>query len=169
MLLLLFNLWAGLLLMNLWTVLLTCLPCELDSLLIEPVSFYSGQSKPFELSPGLISLWAVHETCDTCELVFWPVKTMDFTGQHAGWSTHMWLQSRLLEVSLVCWSDTCTAEERLTHLVFLCQVPWQIQWATFWFFRFLLCPMPNSWTYNFVEVSGHNVKSFKTWCFRMQC
>ncbi len=28
---------------------------------------------------------------------------------------------------------------------------------------------PNSWTYNFVNVSGHNVESSQTWGFRMQC
>ncbi len=27
----------------------------------------------------------------------------------------------------------------------------------------------NSWTYNFVEVSGHNLKSSQTWGFRIQC
>jgi hypothetical protein len=28
---------------------------------------------------------------------------------------------------------------------------------------------PNSWTYNFVEVSGHNLESSQTWDFRIQC
>ncbi len=28
---------------------------------------------------------------------------------------------------------------------------------------------PNSWTYNFVEVSGHNLESLRTWGFRIQC
>ncbi len=28
---------------------------------------------------------------------------------------------------------------------------------------------PNSWTYNFVEVSGHNLESSKTWGFHIQC
>ncbi len=28
---------------------------------------------------------------------------------------------------------------------------------------------PNSWTYNFVEVSGHNFERSQTWCFRSQC
>ncbi len=27
----------------------------------------------------------------------------------------------------------------------------------------------NSWTYSFFEVSGHNLKSFPTWVFRIQC
>ncbi len=31
-------------------------------------------------------------------------------------------------------------------------------------------PKPNSWTYNFVEVSGHNLESFQTWAIRIvQC
>ncbi len=28
---------------------------------------------------------------------------------------------------------------------------------------------PNSWTYNFVEVSGHNLDSSQTWSYRIQC
>ncbi len=28
---------------------------------------------------------------------------------------------------------------------------------------------PDSWTYNFVEVSGHNLESSQTWGFRIQC
>ncbi len=28
---------------------------------------------------------------------------------------------------------------------------------------------PNSWTYNFVEVSGHYLESSQTWGFRIQC
>jgi hypothetical protein len=37
-----------------------------------------------------------------------------------------------------------------------------------------LCPAStvqkrNSWTYNFVEVSGHNLDSSQTWGFRIQC
>ncbi len=28
---------------------------------------------------------------------------------------------------------------------------------------------PNSWTYNFVEVSGHNLESSQTWGFHIQC
>ncbi len=27
----------------------------------------------------------------------------------------------------------------------------------------------NSWKYNFVEISGHNLESSQTWCFRTQC
>jgi hypothetical protein len=29
-------------------------------------------------------------------------------------------------------------------------------------------PMPDSWTYNFVEVSGHNLESFQTWGLSIQ-
>ncbi len=32
-----------------------------------------------------------------------------------------------------------------------------------------LCLKPNSWTYNFIEVSGHNLESSQTWGFRIQC
>jgi hypothetical protein len=28
---------------------------------------------------------------------------------------------------------------------------------------------PNSWTYNFVDFSGHNLESAQTWVFRIQC
>jgi hypothetical protein len=28
---------------------------------------------------------------------------------------------------------------------------------------------PNSWTYNFVEVSGHNLESYQTWGFHIEC
>ncbi len=28
---------------------------------------------------------------------------------------------------------------------------------------------PTSWTYNFVEVSGHNLESSQTWVFQIQC
>ncbi len=28
---------------------------------------------------------------------------------------------------------------------------------------------PNSWTYNFVEASGHNLERTQTWGFRIQC
>jgi hypothetical protein len=30
-------------------------------------------------------------------------------------------------------------------------------------------PKPNSWIYNFVEVSGHHFESSQTWGFRIQC
>ncbi len=32
-----------------------------------------------------------------------------------------------------------------------------------------LAQKPNSWMYNFVEVSGHNLESSQTWDFRLQC
>jgi hypothetical protein len=34
---------------------------------------------------------------------------------------------------------------------------------------FFIVRKPNSWTYNFVEVSGHHLESSQTWRFRIQC
>ncbi len=37
------------------------------------------------------------------------------------------------------------------------------------FATFIREQKPNSWTYNFVEVSGHNLESSQTWGFPIQC
>ena len=35
------------------------------------------------------------------------------------------------------------------------------------YFKLYGIQKPNSWTYNFAEVSGHNLESSQTWCFHI--
>jgi hypothetical protein len=44
--------------------------------------------------------------------------------------------------------------------------------VTSWYWTVLFCTInqkPNSWTYNFVEISGHNLESSQAWGFRIHC
>ncbi len=61
--------------------------------------------------------------------------------------------------------------KRYTMLVYSFQNHVQVKKAKFqaWQKEILADRKPNSWTYNFVEVSGHNLESSQTLGFRIQC